>query len=432
MPPKKNSNVGRSDGDDAAVAVHQLEDIVANILGWLCVKEIMRSRRVCKKWKEAVRKTIAPLGEFVFPVKTDFGDYSMTNYNAMGVMTEAMPNLQQITIGHLGGYEDKYSDGEDPYEREATRTANYRTYDIEIISNFNKLRILEIGYNAELNGRYSVFFNSFPLLQKLTVGYCPYLNWDLDMLAGLPMLKELTCWTNIGLDGNINSLRVLKDTLEKVQLFNCHHIEGNFMDLADFPHLKELYLGDTTTVTGDIRDIGENDFPSLKQLTLPKGVCGGTGCEFQRISEATDVVRAIYLLKKQRPGLFDVDDWYWEWGGKLSEDSPDWYESVGDGENDDVAPPFYIYVVQAGPRIGYRWACEQNCLACEVNWLDPEPDRESSDYAKYIEELEEIQMGVTTYRGRNVELYDGFHQPPTEEEYNRLFSELDESYGLID
>ena len=204
------------------------------------------------------------------------------------------------------------------------------------------------------------------------------------------------------------------------------------MDFADFPHLKELYLGDTTTVTGDVRDIGENDFPSLEQLILPKGVYGGTGCEFQRISEATDVVRAIYLLKKHRPGLFDVEDWYWEWGGKLSEDSPHWYEAVGGGENEYVEPPFYIYVVQAGPRIGYRWACEQNCLACEVNWLDPEPDRESSDYAKYIEELEEIQMGVTMYRGRYVEVYDGFHQPPTEEEYHRLFSEFDESNELID
>ncbi len=36
--------------DETAVAVHQLEDIVAIILSWLHMKEIMRSRRVCKKW----------------------------------------------------------------------------------------------------------------------------------------------------------------------------------------------------------------------------------------------------------------------------------------------------------------------------------------------------------------------------------------------
>ena len=101
MPPKKNINVVRSD-DEAAVAVHQLEDIVANILGWLRVKEIMRSRRVCTKWKEAAKKTIVPLGEFVFPVKTDFGDYIVTNFNAMEVVATELPNLQQITIGDLG------------------------------------------------------------------------------------------------------------------------------------------------------------------------------------------------------------------------------------------------------------------------------------------------------------------------------------------
>ena len=47
-----------------------------------------------------------------------------------------------------------------------------------------------------------------------------------------------------------------------------------------------------------------------------------------------------------------------------------------------------------------------------MNWLDPEPDRGSSGYEKYIEELQEIQGEVGMYRG--------FLQPPTEEEYNEL------------
>ena len=49
---------------------------------------------------------------------------------------------------------------------------------------------------------------------------------------------------------------------------------------------------------------------------------------------------------------------------------------------------------------------------CEVNWLDPQPDRESSDYEEYIVQLEKIQEEIGVYRG--------FHQPPTEEEYIRL------------
>ena len=74
------------------------------------------------------------------------------------------------------------------------------------------------------------------------------------------------------------------------------------MDLADFPYLKELKLNDTA-VTGDIRDIGENDFSSLERLILPKSVYGGDGYVLQRISDAPDLMRAVYLLKKQRQTL---------------------------------------------------------------------------------------------------------------------------------
>ena len=52
-----------------------------------------------------------------------------------------------------------------------------------------------------------------------------------------------------------------------------------------------------------------------------------------------------------------------------------------------------------------------------MNWLDPEPDRESSDYEKYIEVLQSIEK-----HGR-ADFYKGFHQPPTEEEYNRRLFE---------
>ena len=54
-----------------------------------------------------------------------------------------------------------------------------------------------------------------------------------------------------------------------------------------------------------------------------------------------------------------------------------------------------------------------------MNWLDPEPARESSDYEEYIAKLEEMN----TYE---VQFYRGFHQPPTEEEYRRLIDALAE------
>jgi hypothetical protein len=309
-----------------------------------------------------------------------------------------------ITMGRI--QMKRSNDGEDPDEEEAARTADHTSHDITIISNFGKLRILEL-YRADLNGRYPFIFN-FPLLQKLSLNYCYSLKWDLEMLAGLPSLKELDCYYNSATTGKINSLRVLKDKLEKVRIGTCKNVEGNFMDLADFPYLKKLELF-STAVIGDIRDIGRNDFLLLEELDLPRGVYGGDENEFQRIADGPDVVRAVYLLKKQRPALAIPETWH----GLLSEDSPDWYEPE---DEDEETPPFYIHFVKAGSRIGYRWQTRYyGGYPCEVNWLDPEPDRESSDYEKYIEELEEINS--------QVDFYKGFYHPPTEEEYNRLCEE---------
>ena len=125
-------------------------------------------------------------------------------------------------------------------------TPFWATRDIGIISNFSKLRILEI-HDAPFNGKYPFFFN-FPLLEKLSIKYTPNLEWDLEMLAGLPSLKVLHCVNETNscgkarLTGNIKSLRVLKNTLEEVKIHDCDNIEGDPTDLDDFPHLKVLDL----------------------------------------------------------------------------------------------------------------------------------------------------------------------------------------------
>jgi hypothetical protein len=176
-------------------------------------------------------------------------------------------------------------------------------------------------------------------------------------------------------NGNIRSLRVLKDTLENVEISHSDNVSGSFMDLADFPHLRALYLRNTA-VTGDIRDIGKDDFSKLEQLTLPKEVYGGFGYELLRISDAPELMRALYLLKKEHPSLI-VNDWI----GYLPQDSPDWYEwyeEIDIGEA-SISPPFLISLVEAGSRIGYRWKCDLELQHCEVNWLDPIPDEESSE-----------------------------------------------------
>eukprot|EP00984_Skeletonema_dohrnii_P032396 scaffold26504_cov228-Skeletonema_dohrnii-CCMP3373.AAC.3 len=400
--PAADAVVSVAEDRNTATTAYELSgDVIAIIFGCFPPEDIMRMRRVCKKWREAAKKTIVPMIE----VSVE----SVDKYNAMATMTTALPNLQQITLSKLG-WGHKYIDGEDPDEQWDEVTANFATHDINLISNFRKLRVLHI-HTAPLNGRYPVLFD-FPLLRELRITTSDYLKFDLGMLpAGCPSLKELKLIDNDQLVGNLRSLRVLKDTLEKLEI-SCQQIEGNFMDLADFPRLKQLNLRHTS-VTGDVRDIGGNDFPSSESLILPRSVCGGIRYEFQSISEVPSFMQAIYLLLQRTPTLFGKElprrAFYW----CLSEDSPDWYEY--DNTSGCPLPPFYLQIIRAGSRRGWSWYTFYDDHWCEINWLDPEPSSESSGYEAYIEALQFIE--------RCADFYRGYSQPPTLAEYNRLCEE---------
>ena len=209
------------------------------------------------------------------------------------------------------------------------------------------------------------------------------------------------------------------------------------MDLADFPLLKLLNL-EVTAVTGDIREIRANQFSSLESLLyLPKSVQGGVGYEFQLISDVPGFMQAIHLLLQLQhtPTLFDEDllsdedflsdedllsrAFYWS----LSEGSPNWYDWDDgydwDDESESPPPPFRLQFIQAGSRRGWSWCTLKKWSdnhSCEINWLDPEPSSESSDYQAYIDELQQIE--------RRVDFYRGYRQPPTEQEYRRLCERL--------
>jgi len=83
---------------------------------------------------------------------------------AMATMTTALPNLQQISLHDLRLPRYKYSDGDDPDEQLVADTANFISLDIQMLSNFGKLKILEVKC-MEMNGRCPFLFNC-PLLHK--------------------------------------------------------------------------------------------------------------------------------------------------------------------------------------------------------------------------------------------------------------------------
>ena len=412
---RSDTHVGGGDNAVIERSSPTVDDLSAEmkaiIFGYFGPAEIMCLRCVCKKWSEAAKKTIVP--------QAPFSVSTIDTLNAMGVMTRELPNLQRLSILYLENFGNIFDDGEDPNIREAYKTARYTSHDIQIISRFSKLRSLDL-FQASMNGRYPFLFTSFPLLQKLGIGLCDYLKFDLAMLAGFPLLEELEITHSPSITGNINSLRVLKDTLEKVHIESCR-VGGNFMDLADFPHMRELHLIDVA-VTGDVRDIGENDFTHLEQLSLPKGVVGGTDHKFLRISDVPEVMQAIYRLKDRVLSYYEWDSLWLS----LSDRSPDWYDDGISSEFLLLHPPFSVELVQAGTRHGWRWygrsytgTISHSCVgtaSCEINWLDPEPDRESSDYENYEQKLQQLEQEINFYRG--------YLQPPTEGEYNRICREF--------
>ena len=70
----------------------------------------------------------------------------------------------------------------------------------------------------------------------------------------------------------------------------------------------------------------------------------------------------------------------------------------------------------------YARALNKHCIQpYEVNWLDSELERDSSDYEDYIDDLHEID--------RLVDFYIGFHSPPTAEEFSRRW--VAEGYELV-
>ncbi len=390
-------------------------DEVAIIFSFLDPKDILRAR-VCTSWRAAAMKA---------DVSSSLIVDSERSYNAMRIMSTAIPNLQRISLRLLKG-RHSFSNGDEPDElltaifidlgeTQARYTADFITHDVNIISRFRRLRVLNI--TEQLNGRYPVLFD-FPYLQELHIINCGFLKWDLGMLSGLPQLKVLECLgVNRHVTGNLDSLRVLRDTLEVVRVgHGCRNVGGNLMDLADFPQLRELDLFGTC-VTGDIRDIRECDFPALKRLKLSDSVRGGLGYEFQSVAEVPGFMHVVHRLLQRTPTLFGEwgRDHTETFGWRLSRASPDWYEPGL--EILGLVHPLYLKCVRAGSRIGWCWCTWNEKQSCEINWLDPEPISGSDDYDAYTRELQLVEQSVCRlFRGYDL-------SPPNVDEFLRFFED---------
>ncbi|KAK1734522.1 hypothetical protein QTG54_014770 [Skeletonema marinoi] len=199
-------------------------------------------------------------------------------------------------------------------------------------------------------------------------------------------------------------------------------LNGRYPSSFHFPNLQSLAITYCLNLKWDL-DIMSASFPLLKELKLsslglPRTVCGGVGYAFHSISDVPSFMNTVYLLLQRTPKPF-TEFWLscaFDW--RLSKDSPDWYEY--DNRKGYPQPPFGLQIIRAGSRLGWSWCTfnRTNGHSCEINWLDPEPNSESSDYGAYTKDLQLVYQRISFFRG--------YHEPPTAEQYRRLCDGLEQ------
>jgi hypothetical protein len=214
--------------------------------------------------------------------------------------------------------------------------------------------------------------------------------------------------------GNLQSLRVLTNCLVSLSLENCPNVTGNLMVLADFPYLQRIGIR-CTNVTGDIREIGSDDFVSINELFLGDGIYGNLS--FDRIDDVPGIMKAKSNLMKRRTILdehdFDDDSDTMH----VREDSLHFYHAP-EGMPD---PPFWIVFVCAGPRSGWKFTNRTTGGDCETEWFEPAPLVTDEGYDKHVKESIRVNKHVTLFRG--------FTEPPTHEEYLHLCRDVGDPFG---
>lgn len=366
-----------------------------SFLSW---QEALNARACGRRWKRAA--ALAPVAE----LDVRHRDVGLDLPRIAG----ALPSVRsfRIDFGTSRTREFEIQDGDEAEPTLQFAMADYTPppeVDLEPIRRFAGLRHLALR-QTRLNGKYPYIFQ-FKNLVSLDLLWNTRLKWDLELLAGLPNLQRLCCPQNHSLTGDLSSVRVLRGTLTELKLLYCHNVTGELHDVYDLPLLETLDVSGTSVV-GDIRTIGPDDFPVLKKLGLGDGVYGGG--KMQRINEASSLMEARYQLMKRIPDVFKQKRW------NLADDSPDRYDVRGHHSRE---PPFLVEFVKIGLRMGWRWTNAVCGGCCEINWLDPEPrpsDEEYSDYRRKLEDEERREVGF----------FRGFHKPPTEAEYEERAAEV--------
>ena len=368
-------------------------DKVASILSFLDWWEIMDSRRVCRGFRDAGRVTaVDEEAELVVRIWR-LGEKMMS---FLEMASGALPMTRAVTLAGAEASEHYMSD---PLVRVSVRN-------LEPVMAFHDLRTLNLRHAAVV-GDCSQLFRFQQLLCLRLISVRMTMSID-DLVAGLPRLETFVCiagnfwFTGTELRGNIGDFA--KAATLKTLALGRVQVGGSLEDLAQLPLLEDLLLTELPNVTGDIRNIRQGHFPSLKTMRLIS-VDRIYGASMISFMEASTVVSAWHGLLRNVPTLSSIQKHY-----ELPPPPPYMYHADG-----VTAAPFHIELILAGRRFGYRWRNGTKTGVCDIIWLDPAPDSTDGFYHEYRR-----VMGVVEEEQR-VSFFRGITRPPdTYEDYDRF------------
>lgn len=354
-------------------------NVLSHTLSFLPWKSVVECRRVSQQWKLAAAQ--CPCKDVVQLGRTE-------DLASLGV---CLPNVRSLAVSGATS---------------ALNDANFAP-----ARAFRQLRHLTCSESEDLLLAFPhTILPSFRHLTELNVSLDMELQWQLQDLEALPQLRVLRAVNNWNLTGQLDQLRSQDFTV--LEFSGCRNVQGNLLDLARFPQLQEVSLN-STAVSGDVREVGEGDFPALQEIGLSSDDhFYGIGA-LSSIRHAFAVMRGRYFLTRNSTAVCPLTPFPLY----LDSSSPDFYYGRPQQRlyASELDPPFSVETIVAGNlrRRGYRWS---NLLGgcCDIVWFDPEPSNEDgSSHAAYLMDLEIIMEDTST-------LFQGMTEPPSLETYRKV------------
>ena len=365
---------------------NELPELAARVLSFLGMQDVLRAR-VCRSLR-ATSKLVTP-GDHL--VARNF--YNRSNWYRIwkSFGRDVLPKVEEIYI----------------------ETSSVSLSDL---LQFEHLKRLSISPHLGLSYHNLFSLHRLERLELVYDGKPTAYQMELSHIASLKNLKELRLHPSSdnvlaeGVAGYLKSLSGLKK-LTYLRM-SSNFVKGNLLSLAELPSLSLLDLRDCPKVSGDIRDIESQHFPSLKILKIESTrIYGRPGTPLMSIDDASVLFSAWNRVISQPRPLSTIEGGKMPWA-KLDKSSSDYYYPSR-WTVYSRHPPFTATMIRVGQRVGYRWKNKAD-QACDICWLGPEPSSGDADYETYWAKLYQLeQMHLQS-------IYRGHSRPPTQEEWEQI------------